>query len=226
MTNESDFTGNSVLFADILGFSKQTLEQRKQAEQKLRKFSEIFSNLVDKYDMSNISDHNFSDSVVVGFKSIKDALNFSVNLFYKTFEEEIPLRGTIGIGDFTHKPNQYNKFSYTIGSGLVLASMPEKYHIKGHTLLVVCDAYKAEETKRFGDRLIFFEDEEIHSLPREFKAYIVPWWKRSDNKRINDEIDKRTKGLDVERIIYLEKTKEHMDYFNYIDGNMGIFDFF
>lgn len=192
MTNENDFKGNSVLFADILGFSKQTLKQREQAEKKLRKFSEIFSK----------------------------------NLFYKTFEEEIPLRGTIGIGDFTHKPNQYNKFSYTIGSGLVLASMPEKYHIKGHTLLVICDANKAEETIRFGDRLTVFDDEEIHALPREFKAYIVPWWKRSDNKMIKDEIDKRTKGLDVERIIYLEKTKEHMNYFNYKDGNMGIFDFF
>lgn len=212
MTN---FKGNSVLFADILGFSKQILKGK--AEEMLRDFSELFSNLVYKYDPSNISYHNFSDSVVVGFKNPMDALKFSETLFFETFEKQIPLRGTIGIGEFTHKPNQYNKFSYTICSGLVLASLPEKYHIKGHTLLVVCDAHKAEEKIRFGDRLMPFEDEEIHALPREFKAYIVPWWKKTDNKKINDEIDERTKGLDVETIIYLEKTKEHMDYFTYQD---------
>ncbi len=50
MTNENDFTGDSVLFADILGFSKHTLEQRKQAEKKLRKFGKVFDNLVKKYN--------------------------------------------------------------------------------------------------------------------------------------------------------------------------------
>ncbi len=222
MTNDNDFTGNSVLIADILGFSKHSLKQREQAENKLTEFCTIFSNLVNEYDKSNISPHNFSDSVVVGFKSIMDALKFSEALFYETFMKEIPLRGTIGIGEFTHKPNPYKKFSFTIGLGLVLASMPEKYHIKGHTLLLVCEAHKAEEITRFGHRLTFFEDEEIHVLPKEFKAYIVPWWKRSYSKMINDEIDKRTKGLDVERIIYLEKTKEHMDYFIFQDGNKGM----
>ncbi len=67
MINDNDFTGKSVLFADILGFSKLIFTQREQAENKLRTFSEVFDNLVKKYDESNISPHNFSDSVVVGF---------------------------------------------------------------------------------------------------------------------------------------------------------------
>lgn len=224
MTNDNDFTGKCVLCADILGISKHTLEQREEAEKKLKGFGNIFSNLINKYDKSNISGHNFSDSVVVGFKSIMDALKFSEALFYETFMKEIPLRGTIGIGEFTHKPNPYNKFSFTIGSGLVLASLPEKYHIKGHTLLLVCKA-EAVDMTRFGHRLIFFTDEEIDVLPKDFKAYIVPWWKKLDSKKINEEIDKRTKGLDVERIIYLEKTKEHVDYFTFQDGNKDMHDY-
>jgi len=78
MTNENDFTGNSVLFADILGFSKQTLEQRKQAEEKLRKFSEIFSKLVDKYDKSNISDQVVPKPPIV---NIFNKFCFSINTF-------------------------------------------------------------------------------------------------------------------------------------------------
>lgn len=212
MTNETDiFTCNHVLIADILGFSKLTLNQRPQAEEKLRMFSEVFDNLVKKYDESNISPHNFSDSVVVGFKNIVDAHKFSKTLFFETFKKQIPLRGTIGIGDFTHKPNQLNKFSFTIGSGLVLANLPEKFHIKGHTLLLVCENKEIPPFIR--EDSVIFEDEEIRVLLKEFKAYIVPWWKQSESKGIKNEIYKRTQGLDVETIIYLEKTREHMNYF-------------
>lgn len=211
MTNDNDFTGKSVLFADILGFSKLTLKQREQAENKLRTFSEVFDNLVKKYDESNISPHNFSDSVVVGFKNIGDAHKFSKTLFFETFKKQIPLRGTIGIGDFTHKPNQLNKFSFTIGSGLVLANLPDKFHIKGHTLLLVCE--NKEMPLFIRDDSVIFEDEEIHVLSKEFKAYIVPWWEQSQSKEIKNDIDERTQGLDVEKIIYLEKTREHMNYF-------------
>ncbi|MFH0904474.1 MAG: hypothetical protein V1854_04720 [Methanobacteriota archaeon] len=227
MTNDNDFTSRSVLFADILGFSKLTLKQREQAENKLRAFIELFANLVKKYDDSNISAHNIGDSVVVGFKNIPDALSFSKNLFYESFDKEIALRGTIGIGEFTHKPNSDNKFSFTIGSGLVLATMSEKYHIKGHTLLLVCEVEEAYETEKItcGHRLTSFEDEEIHDLPKEFKAYIVPWWKKEDNKKTKDEIDKRIKKLDCEIIKYLEKTRKHVEDFTFQDGNMTMDDF-
>jgi hypothetical protein len=185
-------------------------QQIGQAENTLREFCTIFSNLVKQYDKSNISTHNFSDSIVVGFKEINDALKFSETLFYETFMKEIPLRGTIGIGEFNHKPNRFNKFSFTIGSGLVIASVAEKYHIKGHTLLLVCED---KENTHYRDGLSVFEDEEIHILSKEYKAYIVPWWERSKPKEINNEIDRRTQGLDSEKIIYLEKTKEHMNYY-------------
>src|SRR5450759_87297 len=127
MTTENEFTCKQVLFADILGFSNLTLKQREQAEGQLRTFGEVFANLVEKYDTSNISPHIFSDSVVVGFEKIGDARKFSETLFFETFIKGIPLRGTIGIGEFTHKPNSYNKFSFTIGSGLVLANVSERY---------------------------------------------------------------------------------------------------
>ncbi|MBU4220672.1 MAG: hypothetical protein KKD46_06585 [Euryarchaeota archaeon] len=218
MINENDFTSKSVLFADILGFSKLTLKQREQAESKLRTFSEVFANLVKKYDESNISPHIFSDSVVVGFKNIGDARKFSETLFFETFKKEIPLRGTIGIGEFTHKPNQYNKFSFTIGSGLVLANLPEKFHIKGHTLLLVCEN---KEMIIIEPDLVIFEDEEIQVLSKEFKAYIVPWWKQSQSKEIKNDIDERTQGLNAETIIYLEKTREHMNYFTLRDRMVG-----
>ncbi|MDP2844947.1 MAG: hypothetical protein Q8N79_02590 [Candidatus Methanoperedens sp.] len=186
------------------------MKEKEQAEKVLKKFKNIFNKLVKKCDSNKISYHPFSDSVVVGFKEINDALSFSKALFRKTFSKKIPLRGTIGIGELTHKPDPYNKFSFTIGSGLVLANMPERYHIKGHTLLLVCEN---KEGTYFGHDLIIFEDEEIHVLSKEFKAYIVPWWKKSESKELKNEIDKRTHGLDVEKIIYLEKTKEHMNYF-------------
>lgn len=208
MTNENDFT--CVLFADILGFSNLTLNQREQAENMLRKFGKIFDKIKKKYDKSNISPHIFSDSVVVGFKNLEDARKFSETLFFETFMKDIPLRGTIGIGEFTHKPDQYNKFSFTIGSGLVLASLPEKHHIKGHTLLLLC---RNKEKTHFGQDIIIFEDEEILDLSKEYKAYIVPWWRKDQSKEVKNKIDKRMHKLDVERIIYLEKTKEHMNYF-------------
>ena len=133
-TNDIDlFTCNNVLVVDILGFSKLTLSQPKQAEAELIKFGEIVNQLVTSYDKSKISFHPFSDSVVVGFKEIKDALSFSKTLFNDAFYQGIHLRGTIGIGDFTHRPNLHNKSSFTIGSGLVLATFAEKYHVKGHT---------------------------------------------------------------------------------------------
>lgn len=50
MTNDNDFTGNSVLIADILGFSKHTLKQREQAENKLTEFCTIFSNRQNIYN--------------------------------------------------------------------------------------------------------------------------------------------------------------------------------
>jgi hypothetical protein len=199
-----------VLFADILGFSNLTLKQREQAETQLRTFGKVFANLVKIYDKSNRSPHIFSDSVVVGFEKIGDARKFSEILFFKTFNKGIPLRGTIGFGEFTHKPNPFNKFSFTIGSGLVLANVSERYHIKGHTLLLVCED---KENTHYGDGLSVFEDEEIHILSKEYKAYIVRWWERSKPKEIKNEIDRRTQGLDSEKIIYLEKTKEHMNYY-------------
>jgi hypothetical protein len=201
-----------VHFADILGFSKLIEKQKEKAGITLTKFGEIIEKHKREYESSSISSHQFSDQVVVGFKKTADALSFSKHLFYDAFFQEIPLRGTIGIGDFTHKPNLQNKSSFTIGSGLVLATFAEKYSVKGHTLLIVCKDDKAEEMTHFGD-LTFLDDKDIHDLPKDSKAYIVRWWKRPNHKKIKNEIDKRTNGLDVETINYLEKTKEHMEYF-------------
>ena len=67
--------------------------------------------------------------------------------------------------------------------------------------------------------------QEIHDLPKEFKAYIVPWWKRKENRKIKDEIDKRINGLDCEIIKYLEKTRKQVDDFTFQDGNMAMDDF-
>lgn len=212
MNNENDFTGKCVLFADILGFSTLILEQKEKAKVTLNKFGEIFEKYISEYEPSNISSHQFSDSVVVGFKEIKDALSFSKTLFNEAFYQGIPLRGTIGIGDFTHIPNSHNKFSFTIGSGLVLANFADKYHVKGHTLILVCKVY---ENNYYYDAIIF---KKIHRLPKEFKVYIVPWWKNSESKRLKGEIDERTHGLTIERLEYLEKTKENMNYFKERDS--------
>ncbi|MFZ3059869.1 MAG: hypothetical protein WA102_09055 [Candidatus Methanoperedens sp.] len=210
-TNDIDrFICNNVLVADILGFSKLTLSQPKQAEDELKNFGEIVMKLVTSYEKSKISFHPFSDSVVVGFKEIKDALSFSKTLFSDAFYQGIHLRGTIGIGDFTHIPNLHSKSSFTIGSGLVLATFADKYHVKGHTLLLVC---KINAKINFFDSIIF----KIPKLSKEFKAYIVPWWEKGKSEELKNEIDKRTHGLDVEKIIYLETTKEHMNYFIHRD---------
>lgn len=206
MANENNlFTCNYVLFADILGHSKHTLEQKVKAEDNLKKFGEIYTNLIHKYESPKIFFRQFSDSIVVGFKEIKDAISFSKTLFWETFQKEIHLRGTIGIGEFTHKPDPDGTFSSTTGSGLVLASFADKYHVKGHTLLLVSENNRDNDFQRFGGLSPFF----IPRLPKEFNAYIIRWWEKSDI--LKTDIERRIFGLTIEDLIYLEATKKNID---------------
>lgn len=226
MTDKDNF----LLYADILGFSRLTLKEKENAERMLKKFHKILRNLIKKENISKENYFPFSDSFVIRFLKREDALSFSKKLFYDTFDKKIPLRGTIGVGKFTLRKGHDNKFSFTVGSSLVLSSIAEKNHVKGHTLLLVCENKTGNNFE--GDGLISFDlgtKEEsdlkiltLYGLSKEFKAYIVPWWEKTKAKELKNEIDKRTHGLDVEKIIYLEKTKEHMNYFTYRDGTGDI----
>ncbi|VVB95634.1 Uncharacterised protein [uncultured archaeon] len=206
MTNENDFTGNSVLFADIMGFSKLTIEQKEEAEIKLKKFREIYTKIIDGIEEEKISPHPFSDSIVVGFKEIKDAISFSKQLFLETFKEKIHLRGTIGIGEFSYKKDSNNKYSLELGPGLVRASVAEKHKIKGHTLLLVCEIKQSHNFRGFGGFSIF----SIPKLPKELEVFIIRWWENS--KDIEKKITERMNGLTIKDIEYLEATKENIDY--------------
>jgi|GEM_PF-2411054 len=207
MTNENNiFTSNYVLFADILGISKLTLEKKEEAEDKLKKFGEIYIKLISEYEQpSKRFSRQFSDSIVVGFKEIKDAISFSKTLFRETFQKEIHLRGTIGVGEFTHEPDPDGTFSSTTGSGLVLASFADKYHVKGHTLLLVSENNRHNDFRGFGGLSPFF----IQRLPKEFNAYIIRWWEKSDI--LKNDIEKRINGLTIEDLIYFEATKENIN---------------
>jgi hypothetical protein len=212
MTDEIDlFECKNVLYADILGFSDQTLKNRPRAEKILKTFGAILENIHVKYEPSNISFNRFSDSVVVGFKNENEALSFSRTLFDEAFHEEIPLRGTIGIGEFTI----ISKIQ--IGCGLVLASFAEKYHVKGHTLLLVCEDNMHNNFEGYG--LLRFE---LKRLPQKFKAYIVPWWKKQESKELKRKIDMQTNGFTYEKLEYLEKTEEYMNLFIHRDSTGDI----
>jgi hypothetical protein len=217
--NES-FTCNNVLYADILGFSNLISKHKEKADLVLNKFHEIINNCFKDYDKTKIFYRVFSDQVVVGFKDLGEAIDYSKQMFYESFCEEIPLRGTIGRGDFTYRPDKNNNMAYTIGSGLFYSKFAEDYHIKGHTLLIVFknnihNAFHGYETEPF----------DIKDLPNEIKVYIVPWWKRSESKNIKNKIEKRINGITCETILYLEKTKEHMDYFTVRDQWQSLIEF-
>ncbi|MCZ7380990.1 MAG: hypothetical protein O8C64_05400 [Candidatus Methanoperedens sp.] len=227
MTDEDNF----LLYADILGFSRLTLKEKDDAERMLKKYHKILRNLIKKENISKENYFHFSDSFVIRFLKREDTFSFSKKLFYETFDKKIPLRGTIGVGNFILRPGHDNKFSFTVGSGLVLSSIAEKYHVKGHILLLVCENKAGNNFE--GNGLIRFDlgtkEEEsdlkiltLYGLSKEFKAYIVPWWEKTKAEELKNEIDKRTHGLDVEKIIYLEKTKEHMNYFIYRDSQGDI----
>lgn len=205
MTNENEFICKQVLFADILGFSKLTIDQKKEAERKLKKFCEICEGLIKEIETEKISPHPFSDSIVVGFKEIKDAISFSKKLFSKTFEEKIPLRGTIGIGEYTYKKDSNNKYPLAIGSGLVRATVAEKYEVKGHTLLLVCEINQYNDFRGFGGLSTCY----IPKLSKELKAFIIRWWEKSET--LKDNIKERINGLTVDDLNYLEATKENID---------------
>lgn len=229
MTDENNF----LLYADILGFSRLTLKEKNDAEKMLIKFHKILKRLIKKEKISKENHSTISDSFVIRFMKREQALSFSKNLFYETFDKKIPLRGTIGVGTFTLKPGHDNKFSYTVGSGLVLSSIAEKNHVKGHTLLLVCENKVSNDFER--DGLIRFnlgtkveESNEnifkLYGLSKEYKSYIVPWWDTKYSEELLNKLDKRMHGLDVERITYLEKTKENMNYFIYRDRKKGDID--
>ncbi|NJD54127.1 MAG: hypothetical protein FIB07_14830 [Candidatus Methanoperedens sp.] len=219
ITNEIEsFTCKNVLYADILGFSNLISKHRETADSVLIEFHGIIKDCFKESDGKKIFYRVFSDQVVAGFKELKEAVDYSKQIFYKSFCKKIPLRGTIGIGDFTYRPDPNNNLDYTIGSGLFYSKFAEDYHVKGHTLLIVY------ENNMHSISPIYHETEPflIKGLPKEYKVDIVPWWKKDQSKELRIEIEERMHGLTYETLFYLEKTKENMDiYFKHRDKNPG-----
>lgn len=204
MSDEIKIKFNCVFLADILGFTNLTRKNEKQAEETLKTYYSIAAEIHEPY--KNSKKIQFSDSIVIGFMDIEEAILFSQSFFKRTFDEEIPIRGAIGIGELTYIPKEIQ--SLTFGNGLNLSSIVEKHHLKGHTCLLICE--NNPRNQNIYDR-INLEKYEHKDLPSGLLYFLLSWWENS--KDVKRRIDDRTHGLSCEDIIYLEQTKENLDYF-------------
>ena len=204
MSDGTEMKFNCVFLADILGFMDRTMKY--QAKDTLKTYFSIAAELIEPY--KNSKRFQFSDSIVIGFMDIEEAISFSQSFFKRTFDEEIPIRGAIGIGEFTYIPEKNLEYFLTFGHGLILSSIVEKYHLKGHACLLICE--NSPRNQHIYDRK-YLEKYEHEDLPSKLLYFLLSWWDNSDEiKRI---IDDRTHGLSCEDIIYLEKTRENLDHF-------------
>ena len=118
---------NTILFADITGYTSIMHENEEKAMQYLQTFKTILEKKVPEYDGRIVQ--YFGDACLLSFDSVTSGVNCAIALQYAFLKKSVPIRIGMHLGEVVFKEN--NAF----GDGVNIASRIESMGVPGCVLV-------------------------------------------------------------------------------------------
>lgn len=118
---------NTILFADITGYTSIMHENEEKAMQYLQTFKTILEKKVPEYEGQIVQ--YFGDACLLSFDSVTSGVNCAIALQYAFLKESVPIRIGMHLGEVVFKEN--NAF----GDGVNIASRIESMGVPGCVLV-------------------------------------------------------------------------------------------